>query len=72
MDFKPNDLVVVTYPSIVAPTVKRGIIQFLRSDAFEQVAGWRKNLIRYCVRFEDGTIDPYVVSTWINKKSSTC
>ena len=66
MNFRSGEDVMVTYPGMEV-TRKRGTIQYLCSDAYEQMVGWRKNIFRYCVRFEDGTIDKYVVMTWINR-----
>ena len=69
MDLRPGEEVVVTYPGCDV-IQRQGTVQYLCSDAYEQMAGWRKNIFRYCVRFKDGTLDPYVMSTWINRKST--
>lgn len=67
MDLKPGETVWVTYPGCEV-VHKQGTIQYLCSDAYEQVVGWKKNIFRYCVRFDDGTLDRYVVAAWINRR----
>lgn len=67
MDFKSGEVVIVAYPGC-DEIHKLGWVQYLCSDGYEQMYGWRKNMFRYCVRFEDGTVDNYVPSTWIYRK----